>query len=248
MSTSLDDRSVVDFFVGYLRDNGHPGLEIDRRPEDEPSEPYKIDAIAGPFAIEHTSVDTIANQRRDSHWFMQAVGGLEAEVSPEVPYRLRITLPYEGVRRGQDWAEIRNAFKEWIANSSNVLADGQHSIREAPGIPFEFRVNKVTAARHGVIFSRLAPDNSDLPDRVRDQLSKKAEKLAPYKGDGYTTVLLVESEDIALMNESKMLEAIWTASSGSLPAGVDQVWFADTSIPSELLFHDLTREIQDYSP
>jgi hypothetical protein len=53
-------------------------------------------------------------------------------------------------------------------------------------------------------------------------------------------VLLVESEDIALMNEAKMLAAVRTAFADGPPSGVHQLWYVDTSIPIEILFKDFT--------
>jgi len=65
-------------------------------------------------------------------------------------------------------------------------------------------------------------------------------KLAGYQSTGKITVLLVESSDIALMSEGMMLDAIRQACPGGLPTGVDQLWYADTSIPDEIEFRDFT--------
>ena len=73
----MNDCDVINFFVAYLRENGHPGLQVDRWPDKENRGTADIDAVAGHFAIEHTSVDTVPNQRRDSNWFKQVVDGLE---------------------------------------------------------------------------------------------------------------------------------------------------------------------------
>ncbi len=45
---------------------GHPGLRIDSWPDKENRESSEIDAISGAFAFEHTSVDTLPNQRQDA--------------------------------------------------------------------------------------------------------------------------------------------------------------------------------------
>ena len=84
------------------------------------------------------------------------------------------------------------------------------------------------------------PENSDFPKRLRVHLNRKAKKLIPYRENGFKTVLLVESDDIALMDGSIMLDGIREAFSQKLPDGVDQIWYADTSIPEEILFHNLT--------
>ena len=77
----MKDREVVDAFVSHLRNHGHPGIRVERRPDEENRESPDIDAIAGPFAIEHTSIDSVRNQRRDADWFMRAAGGLQARPS-----------------------------------------------------------------------------------------------------------------------------------------------------------------------
>jgi hypothetical protein len=238
-----DDKVVVDAFVSHLRQNGYPHLEVDRRPDEENRESPDIDAIAGPFAIEHTSIDTVANQRRDSDRFGQIVRGLEDELSPKLHYRLNITLPYEGIQLGQDWSKLRELLREWIINESPNLPDGLHLLNDVPGIPFDLQVMKGTNRRPGLFFARFAPEDSSLQNRLSFQLTRKVQKLIPYKKVGYTTILLVESEDIALMNRCIMLDGVRNAFANRLPEGVDQIWYADTSIPDELLFHDFTKSI-----
>lgn len=64
----MNDCDVINAFVTYLWENGHSCLQVDRWPDKENRNLADIDAIAGAFAIEHTSIDTLPNQRRDSDW------------------------------------------------------------------------------------------------------------------------------------------------------------------------------------
>lgn len=80
-----------------------------------------------------------------------------------------------------------------------------------------------------------------LPGRLREQLDRKTGKLSRYKDEGKTTILLVESGDIALMDDSIMWDSLRQAYPSGLPCGVDQIWFADTSIRQEIIFTDMTR-------
>lgn len=96
----------------------------------------------------------------------------------------------------------------------------------------------------GVFFGRFQPDDDTLPVRIKAAFDRKAEKLARYHKPGVTTILLVEIADIALMNEWKMLEAIQTAFPNGPPPGVDQIWYADTSIQSALELRDFTPELR----
>ncbi len=240
----MNDRDVVDAFVVHLRDHGHPALQLERRPDEENRGSSDIDAIAGPFAIEHTSIDTLPNQRRDSDWFMRATGKLEQELPSTPPFRLSITLEYNAVGIGQNWVAVRAALRSWVSNKAPSLPEGRSLVENAPGIPFRLHVVKSSERRPGVFFARFQPDDDTLPARVKAAFDRKAEKLARYQKPGVTTILLVENDDMALMNEWKMLKAIQTAFPMGPPPGVDQVWYADTSIQSALEFREFTPELR----
>ena len=145
---------------------------------------------------------------------------------------------------GQDWIKIRESFKTWIMNSSSSISDGMHRICNEAGIPFEFKVAKASERKPGLFFARFAPEDNTLPERLRLHLARKAKKLKPYKEQGYTTILLVESDDIALMDENIMLDSIRRGLSNRLPVGVDKLWHSDTSIVDKILFYDFTESIQ----
>jgi hypothetical protein len=92
----------------------------------------------------------------------------------------------------------------------------------------------------------LTPNFEDetIPDRIREQFDRKANKLLQYHVPGRITVLLIENDDIALMNEGRLLEAIQKAYPNGLPKEVDQIWYANTSIPNKIEFSDFTCDLQ----
>jgi len=239
----MNDQEVINAFITYLRKAGFPDLKVDRWPDKENRKTSEIDAIAGCFAIEHTSIDTLPNQRRDSDWFIQAVGGIEKELTASLPFRLNITIEYDAVASGQNWATIRQNLNAWIIDESPRLNDGLSVPEKVHGVPFRLRVRKSSNRRPGIFFARFEPMDDTLPARIRKQFDRKAEKLAKYHGPDRTTVLLVENDDIALMNEGKMLDSIQIAYHSGLPIGVDKIWYADTSIPNNIEFMDFTSEI-----
>jgi hypothetical protein len=83
----------------------HHGISVDSRPDESERNDVAIDAIAGPLAIEHTSIDTIDGQRRDDARFMDMVADLESELGPTMTSRLMVVFPYGGIRTGQDWGQ-----------------------------------------------------------------------------------------------------------------------------------------------
>jgi hypothetical protein len=226
----MKDREFVNYFVDYLRENGYPGLQVDRYPEDDND--GDIDAIAGPFAIEHTSFDPLPNQRQDADWFMRAAGGLENELS-KPPFQLNITLEYSAVTKGQNWSSIREAIKDWIIKNSPELPCGRHVLDKVPGVPFRLYVTKERDRLSGIFFARRdAPKDDDLSDRIRQQFESKTKKLFKYQEPGTTKILLVERYSIALMSGLDLYNAIKYAYPEGPPPGVGEIWIADTSIPS----------------
>ncbi len=244
----MKDSDVVDEFIVHLRNNGHPDLFVEVRPDKEnrhdPTPSPDIDAIAGKYAIEHTSIDTIRNQRRDSDWFMKAAGGLENELKKISGFRLKIMFEYDAITKGQNWPLIKDSLKNWINEEAHNIVDGHCVIKDIPGIPFTMHIFKASDREPRVIFSRFSPTDETLPDRIFEQFERKSQKLSKYQDKGLTTILLIESDDLALMDDMLMLESTKTAYPKGLPVGVDKIWFADTSIQSAIEFMDFTPHIE----
>jgi hypothetical protein len=195
----LTDAAVVEAFVAHIAEQRNQGIQVDSRPDIDNRNAADIDAIAGPLAIEHTSIDTLANQRRDGSWFGGVAQPLEDEFRERLPFRLRLIFPYEAIRTGQDWAVIRERLREWVAHGASALTDGRHSIR-IPDVPFDVSITKESDRAPGLFCGRVAPPDDNLSERLAILLNRKAAKLKPYRDAGKTTVLLVESGDMALMN------------------------------------------------
>lgn len=240
----MNESDLIDAFVTHLGiQEGYPRLRVERRPDEENRNSPDIDAIAGPFRIEHTSIDTLANQRRDADWFSQAVDGIERELKGTLPFRLCIWLEYDAVRKGQDWAAIRSALKKWVVNEAPYLDDGRSIVGNIPNIPFRLHILKASERPHIFGFARFEPQDDTLQSRVKEIFDRKAAKLAKYQAPEAITVLLVESDDIALMNDGKMLEAVRGAFPDGPPQGVDQVWYAETTISDQPRFLEFTPEL-----
>lgn len=225
----MKDHAVVEAFVAYLAANGYPGLKIDKRPEDDKEVPanMRIDAIAGPFAIEHTLVPTYQNQKAQDDWFTKAMAGLESEL-PTPSYELVIYSEYDAVKTGQNWSAIRAAVKTWITQKAPQLADGEYDFDNLPGIPFPLRVERSSDGSPGIYFVRRLPENNNdsLQLRIHKHLTskEKIEKLVPYKKDGLTTVLLIEGN----LTRNKILYVIKLAFRDGLHLDLDELWYVST--------------------
>lgn len=233
-----NDSDVIKAFVAFLHSQGFPELRVERWPDKENRRTKDIDAIAGPFAIEHTSIDSVENQRRNDDWYLQVIDGLNEELSGLIDFNFSIIFEFDAIKKGQDWLGIRADLKKWILENAATHPSGSYKLDLPTTIPVDppikMHIIKNQRGRGG--FGRFDPEDDTLSKRVKQILDRKAEKLEGYQGRGFTTVLLVENGDIALMCEQDMLLAIQESYSGSLPHGVDQVWFADTSIRNHWQF------------
>src|ERR1044072_1960024 len=119
------DREIVERFVEHLRDEGQVDLKIDSGPEDDHPGQSVVEAIAGNLAIEHTSVDTLPDQRRIGEQFMDALGVLDHLPTTPPP---SINVPYDLVTIGADWEAYRLALAHWIINVAPTLSDGRYDI------------------------------------------------------------------------------------------------------------------------
>lgn len=236
----MKDSEVIERFVAHLARHGPQGLKVDEIPDLKERNLPEIDAIAGPFAIEHTSIDTVPHQRRNDDWFLQVIEGLEQELSGGLPFHLFVILGYEAVTKGQDWKRIRQALKNWIVDRAKYLPDGDHILDGVFGIPFKLHVHKDTDLPSHLFFARSTPEDDTLSERVGKQLDKKAKKLAKYQTKGKTTVLLVESSDFALMSRTMMRGTIKETFVGGNLSGVDQIWYAERFDEDNIKFTDFT--------
>jgi len=218
------DRTVIRALVAHMEANGHTGLGVDTWPEDDKHAASPIDAVAGRFAIEHTSIDTLEGQREADVPFMKSIGCLDKQVL--VPFNLTILVGWGAIKKGQDYAATCEAVKRWIVEDSPHLSWGRHEIDDVPGVPFALLVRKADNLDAGVFIGRSVGSDDTLSERIRAAIEHKAKKLAAWSN--HSRVLLIESDDIALMNHVVFWEALQRAYPEGLPYGVDEIWYADT--------------------
>lgn len=245
----MDECATIAGFVRVRgRCQGTPELVVDRWPDKEDRTEPEIDAVAGGFAIEHTSIDSIANQRRFNDWYLRVVGGLEQLIEEHVGCGFTVTLEFDAIGKGMDWGCMRDDLKKWIMERAPLLKDGNHEeiLRTQESVEFPIVMHIWKGADPRIVgFQRFVPEDDTLPARIRRIVDRKADKLCKYHGPCATTVLLIENDDIALMNEARMLEGIQEAYPDGCPPGVDEIWFADTSIPDNPRFCDFTTRMAE---
>jgi len=242
-TAKLHQDTVVDAFVEYLAAKLYPGLRIIDRPDKKPGTTREIDALAESpklhLAIEHTSVDTLPNQRQEDVPFSEAIGKLEEELRGKINSRVRLNTSFGAVPTGTSWQSVRALLRTWLIEEIPKLPEGW-STHNIEGVPFPIDLMKDSTRPHGLYLARSISDDDTLSIRLSKQLKDKADKLRKYKEAGCLTMLLVESSDIALMSRGKVALAIEAAYPSVPPVGSDKIWYGDTSTPDPFYFWNIT--------
>ena len=191
-------------------------------------------------AVEHTSIDSIPSQRRDDQRFMALLGPLKSELAGKLPTpgHYQLVIPMNAIHTGIDWADVCLRIREWCQKVAPNLGIGgsstapRHFVREVPqGTPFEVTLYRWPGRDGQFKIARLCP--ADLANQRKEvicqALISRGAKVARYRNSGFRTILVLESNDIALANASDIGQAFVNAmkkfDSAELP---DEVYLIET--------------------
>lgn len=233
----MDQDVVIKDFIEALGSIRKVELQVTSWPDKNNSSSADIDALVEvpgiKIALEHTSIDTLPDQRLDSARFVRLNTELMNQLDGKFSDRVIVAIPFYALQPGQDWSAIRETLENWLLATVPTLQHGS-SNHNVPGLPFKIYIEKRDSDDPRFILCRTAHDDNTLPARMQDLVERKARKLLPYAHDGYDTFLLIESGDIALMDTELMVSAVEAALERNSNVVPDEVWYADTSIPAEL--------------
>ncbi len=232
----MDQQEVIaNFLLAYNRATASR-YAVAAQPDKDNRDSEDIDAIAEDagrpnLAIEHTKLETLRFQDRDSAWFMQAFGFLEQELKEAFPFALKVVFPYQNVMPGQKWPDMRAAVSQWLRAEADRLPVGR-SDHQIAGVPFKVTVwRRPQRLSRSLFLSRWEPaadPHDGLAAQVDRKLGHKYDRLRQYQEAGSTTVLLLESEDIALVNWGSLYKAFLAATDANPRPYLNQVWVACT--------------------
>lgn len=242
----VSQEDVIQAFVKLRADSVDSWLRVTDWPDKKKGNRNKreIDALAesdsSRLAIEHTSIDSYPEQRKDSCRFMKVVGTLKDEIGKQMNARISLTVNVGAVPsgRGISWPAIHVQLKEWCLQKTPELPDGP-SIHNISGVPFPVAIYKQSQRPPGLFPRRSVAKEANFHLRIKKQLDNKIEKLKKYQAERWETVLLVESADPALMSPGFFEGAVQKAYPLGIPSGANHIIFADTSIPEDIQFWDV---------
>jgi len=212
---------------------------ITRWPDEEERTRRACDAFAesagaNPLAIEHTKIETFISRKLDDARFLKIFGSLEAELKSTFPCCVELWIPTFALQRGVDWNTIRSSVKAWLLMNVRTIAEGRGKY-VIPNVPFPLTVEKHLDMPSNFLVGRFVPpgkdDQTELVDKFSSALTDKNAQLAEYRRRGAGTILLAESDDIALVSPVTLYKAFLCAQSKVSFPNIDQVWMAHAYAP-----------------
>jgi hypothetical protein len=186
------------------------------------------------LAIEHTIVETFSGRKLDDARFLKIFASLEREVKDAFPYWTCLWIPTFAIQPGTNWDIAKSSICAWLWRNVPDLPEGRTK-HQVSGVPFSLTVEKRTSMPPGFWVGRLTPAGEDgskqLVEKFCAALADKNDQLQKYRASGAETILLAESDDIALVSLPTLYQAFLLAWDRTPTPNICQVWMAHTHAP-----------------
>jgi hypothetical protein len=139
---------------------------------------------------------------------------------------LRLELPYENVAPNQNWEAIIGSIRTWLIMIAAKLSKGRQ-LHQVPGVPFGVTTSYNPELSHDFCLVRFTPDGdyqAQLLGRMHRALNHKYVQLGEYKSKGAIALLILQSEDIALVSLQALYQSFVRAMKEQPRPCLDQVW------------------------
>ena len=191
---------------------------VDAVVRDKPALEWIFDTPTAKFAVEHTRIESFSNQIGEGKLFAQLLAPLESELAGKLPGAFFLIVDVGAAKApNTEHAEIRRILAEWVLAKGAELEpeeqsgpDGNCDITERPsGVPFEVTLYRDADCDSRLyIIQNLVGDLQSLQrDRIRTALARKCPKLSQASKDGRVSILVLESDDVALANRRAIASA-----------------------------------------
>ena len=224
-SSKEHETRIYCLMVPILEKRHDDRIELSERPEESERNKKAIDFIAAGnkhlYLIEHTFIESHPGRKRDDVQFYDLLGALEKNLhkklsSPGFYFRFGIKM---GAARGaKATKQIQERLQTWVYEKKDHLQP-EKVISEIPaGVPFAVWLSKhkaVTAEIEGrFLIHRISPETEVIEKLRRERIGSAFEKKFPKLHTAKTqnaksrSILILESNDIALSNHHLISEAV----------------------------------------
>jgi hypothetical protein len=231
------EQRTIDDFCALLTRAEHRPVSISETPDCANQGRSGCDALIDRggvvCAAEHTSLNSFHGQRHDDAAFGQVIRPLEEAIRARRPgWEVIVGVPVRALPTERTWREALPALREVFLSEIESLVDGERRMVTVGNPPFETVLTcRRTPGATTCFVMRLVPDDlaRQLADRMADRLRAKRQQLHPYFDRGMATILLIESDDVALTNRHNLAEAFAIAARRATTDSISEVYIAQSS-------------------
>jgi hypothetical protein len=192
-----------------------------------------IDRGGVAYAVEHTSLDSFNEQRHDDAAFGHVIRPLEEAIRARRPgWDTMVSVPVRALPTERAWRETLPALREALLSEIESLVEGER--RTVPiGNSFFAAVLtcRQTPGATSCFVMRVVPDDlaQQMTDGMAARLRAKRQQLQPYFEQGMPTILLIESDEVALTNRHSLAVAFAVAARREATDSISEVYLAQSS-------------------
>ena len=230
--------AVCEFVRTIIEQRTSESLVVTARPDRQERQKQAVEMILSSqtrqYALEHTRIESFPSQIRDGKDFSRLLAPLEREFSGILPgiYWLIVPVGATGTVSACSEDAVRQSVAAWVRANAETL-EGEFETEpemridlstrrfdidrarseitdQPPGVPFPVTLKRTGRKGSKLLIMRFTPPHlRELRvQRIREALDRKCAKLAAHHADSRRTVLVLESDDVALANRHEVGEAL----------------------------------------
>jgi len=143
-----------------------------------------------------------------------------------------IGVPVRALPTERAWREAFPALREVLLSEIERLVDSERRIVKVGKPPFETLLTcRRTPGATSCFVMRLVPDDlaGQMAEGMADRLRAKRHQLQPYFDQRMPTILLIESDDVALTNRHNLAKAFAVAAGRETTDSISEAYLAQSS-------------------
>ncbi len=173
------------------------------------------------YLIEHTFIESHEGRKRDDAHFSELLAPLEKALHKKMAspgYYYRFGIKMGAVKGAKETKKIQERLIAWISKTKDTLKEGKILSEKPDGIPFDIEFSKHKAAipeiEDRLLTHRITAGSESIEQMRRERIgvafAKKFPKLQTAKtaNPAARSILILESNDIALSNHLLIFEAV----------------------------------------
>ncbi len=187
-----------------------------------------IDRNSKQIALDHRVIESFTNHFKDNALFKSIVAPLrDSLIGLYLSHRIRVNIRVRGLPKGNR-DRIREILKEGLIRFLNVTpGDGRVHKYYIADVPCDVWISKTPSKRPGCIVGRVLPEDQEkeLNDGMLQALNSKSKQFGRFKKKGFQTMLLLDSDDFASLDERTIADAFVVATEQCNISSIDEVYF-----------------------